>query len=70
MVLTVSRARRSIAGIFLRSDERMVTRAASRAMSLPLPRAIPTSERASAALSLMPSPAMATTWPPRCRSRM
>src|SRR5436190_2217663 len=40
-----------------------VTPAASMATSAPLPIAIPTSARASAGASLIPSPTIATTWP-------
>ena len=64
MVRTVSRERRMASAIFVSSDEMIVTGAASIAMSLPRPMAIPRSARASAALSLMPSPAMATVCPP------
>ena len=46
-----------------------MTSAPSLAMSVPAPMARPTSARASAGESLMPSPTMATLWPLSCSSR-
>ena len=46
-----------------RSPFTRVMPALSMATSVPVPIAMPTSARASAGASLMPSPAIATTWP-------
>ena len=70
MVLTVMAESLMVCGIFLRSEERTVTMAASMAMSLPCPMAMLRSAWARAALSLIPSPAIATLWPPPWRERM
>ena len=69
IVRTVSCDSRIISGIFRRSDERIVTIAVSIAMSLPRPMATLKSACARAALSLIPSPAMATVRPSDCNCR-
>ena len=67
MVRTVSRESFNASGIFVRSEEMMVILATSMAMSLPPPMAMLKSACARAALSLMPSPAIATFLPFFCR---
>ena len=68
MVRTVSWDKRIVSEIFTKSDERIVTIAVSMAMSLPCPMAILKSACAKAALSLIPSPTMATFFPFDCSS--
>ena len=60
MVRTVCADSRMAAGNLSKSDEMMVIFATSIAMSLPCPMAMPRSACANAALSLMPSPTIAT----------
>ena len=69
MVRTVRVERRNASGTRSRSEETIVMPAVSMAMSLPPPMAIPRSASASAALSLMPSPTIATRRPRACNSR-
>ena len=66
MVRTVRRDRQRASGILARSEEMMVILATSMAMSLPPPMAMLKSAWARAALSLMPSPTMATFRPSAC----
>ena len=68
MVRTVRADSRMASGIRVRSDEMSVIWATSMAMSLPRPMAMLRSARAKAALSLMPSPTMATRCPSRCKA--
>ena len=70
MVRTVSVDGRTASAILRRSDEIIVILATSMAMSLPLPIAILKSAWARAALSLIPSPTIATRFPCCCNSFM
>src|SRR5688572_31616519 len=65
--LIVARLRRLARTMPRRSPLTSVTAALSIATSVPLPIAMPTSAFASAGASLIPSPAIATTWPSRWR---
>ncbi|CCZ14212.1 putative uncharacterized protein [Prevotella sp. CAG:487] len=62
----VSCDRRIASAVLERSDDRMVIIDVSMAMSLPFPIAMLRSACARAALSFMPSPAIATTCPSAC----
>ncbi len=70
MVRTVMADRRSASAIFPRSGVMIVIFATSIAMSLPCPMAMLKSACASAALSLMPSPTIATLCPAACNRRI
>src|ERR1039457_6456531 len=65
----VRRARSSAPATPFRSPRISVMEAASLAMSVPVPMAMPTSACASAGASLMPSPTMATFLPAACNFR-
>jgi len=68
MFRIVARLRVTARAIERRSPFTSVTPALSIAMSVPVPMAMPTSAFASAGASLMPSPAIATTWRSHCAS--
>ena len=63
MLPIIARLRRMAFSMPRRSPLRRVMPALSIATSVPVPIAMPTSAAASAGASLMPSPAIATTWP-------
>ena len=70
MVFTVARDRRMVSGILVRSEDNIVTMAVSIAISLPFPIAMLKSACANAALSLIPSPTIATFRPFSCNCLM
>ena len=70
MVRTVSLESFSASGILVRSEDMIVILATSMAMSLPPPMAMLRSACARAALSLMPSPTIATFLPFFCKLPM
>ena len=69
MLRIVARLSSMAVGTSERSERISTTSAELMATSVPAPMAIPTSARASAGASLMPSPTMATFSPASCSSR-